>query len=1312
MRLYLLFFCCLFSFGTMAQKVTHYDFTASQGTFVQINGTTMPYSQTNPFNPGDDDNFNGIPIGFTFYYCGQPYNMLAANTNGVIVLTEGPIVTGYNSNSNGFSNGFSYSILAPLWDDLRLNDPSDFSYQTTGTTGNRVLTLQYLNVRWGNRSPVPVISFQVKLYEADGHIDFVYRGESGPIHNSGVGYLGATIGIVLANQPLAQSVGGLLSLSNSSSSPTISSTASTNSISTKPTDGQTYTFTPTVKGTPNAPVTLTFPGKAFDKITLNWIDNSSNETFFKVRRSTDGINFVDIAYVQSTTTNAIGDSYSYTAIGLNQSTKYYFQVIAGNEGAAPSIPLNGDSYTNGAPLQPGPFTSGSTDVCAPQVEVYEVGESLNATAYNWSYSGNGVGLIPNGKTVALHFTEFATSGFLSVTGENQYGNSISRSLFINVKFFPITINTQPQDLTVCEKADAKFSVNATGSNLSYQWQLSDNNGQSWTDLSNGGNYSGVTTAELTRTMANFQENGVQYRCAITSGCRTVTSPVAIMTVMELPHQHTFVVSQTEVIQGQTNVLYRVADNPDDGLPQPGMAYEWTYSGDGVTINSISDVLLLNFSNTATSGVLTVKAHNWCMVGPPTSINITVKPLKQAQSIAFNPFPAVVYGTAPVSPGATASSGLPVTYESSNPSIALIEGDKIKVLSTGWVTITARQDGNDLFSAAPDVQQLLKIDKAPLLVKADDKQKNYGQSNPVLTLNYSGFVNGDDPSKLSAWPTATTTASINSQVGLFPITVNGGQSWLYDFVYQDGTLTINKASLTVIAHDQHKIYGQVNPGLVVDYTGFVNGDDQSAITTLPVVTTTATTSSAVGVYPISVNGASSSNYDFIYQQGSLTVAKADLTVKAEDKQKTYGQTNPALTISYAGFVNGDDASVIATPATATTLATQESVVGNYAITASGASAANYNFIYQNGILTVDKAALIITANNATKFEGAVNPLFTASYNGFVNGETSTVLTTQPLISTSATTASPAGNYPIIPSGASADNYIISYVNGTLTINPFVSNGAPTLNPVADQAICGTSDLKTILLSGISAGPESNQTTTLHVSSDLDLFEQLSINGTGPTATINYRVKPEHEGIATITVIVKDNGGVDNGGVDQVTRTFKLTVNSLPWFSITTKSGTKIVKGDIIELTAAGTAIQYNWDDAEGIIGGRTSATLTVRPMKTTTYTVKGFNYRGCYVEEKITIEVIIDDKLDATNVITPNGDGHNDKWIVKNIEIYPNSVVKIFDKAGRILYTKTGYTNDWDGTLNGAPLHEDTYYYVVDLGNGTKLHKGYITVVRD
>src|SRR5205823_374931 len=49
---------------------------------------------------------------------------------------------------------------------------------------------------------------------------------------------------------------------------------------------------------------------------------------------------------------------------------------------------------------------------------------------------------------------------------------------------------------------------------------------------------------------------------------------------------------------------------------------------------------------------------------------------------------------------------------------------------------------------------------------------------------------------------------------------------------------------------------------------------------------------------------------------------------------------------------------------------------------------------------------------------------------------------------------------------------------------------------------------------------------------------------------------------------------------------------------------------------------------------------------------------------------------ANNILTPNGDGRNDTWLVKNIELFPNNTVTIYDHSGRILYTKKGYTNDW------------------------------------
>jgi len=86
-------------------------------------------------------------------------------------------------------------------------------------------------------------------------------------------------------------------------------------------------------------------------------------------------------------------------------------------------------------------------------------------------------------------------------------------------------------------------------------------------------------------------------------------------------------------------------------------------------------------------------------------------------------------------------------------------------------------------------------------------------------------------------------------------------------------------------------------------------------------------------------------------------------------------------------------------------------------------------------------------------------------------------------------------------------------------------------------------------------------------------------------------------------------------------------------------------------------------------------------------------------------------VSATNILTPNGDGKNDFWVIKNIEQYPNNTVTVYDRAGRVVYTRQGYGNDWGGTLSGAPLAEDTYYYIIDLGPGLSKIKGFITILR-
>ncbi|WGQ09357.1 gliding motility-associated C-terminal domain-containing protein [Pedobacter gandavensis] len=87
-------------------------------------------------------------------------------------------------------------------------------------------------------------------------------------------------------------------------------------------------------------------------------------------------------------------------------------------------------------------------------------------------------------------------------------------------------------------------------------------------------------------------------------------------------------------------------------------------------------------------------------------------------------------------------------------------------------------------------------------------------------------------------------------------------------------------------------------------------------------------------------------------------------------------------------------------------------------------------------------------------------------------------------------------------------------------------------------------------------------------------------------------------------------------------------------------------------------------------------------------------------------------LEGNNMITPNGDGKNDTWVVKNIQLYPNNELKIFDREGRVVFTMFGYDNSWDGMFNGIPLQEDTYYYILTLDSGKGKKTGFISIVRD
>ena len=254
-------------------------------------------------------------------------------------------------------------------------------------------------------------------------------------------------------------------------------------------------------------------------------------------------------------------------------------------------------------------------------------------------------------------------------------------------------------------------------------------------------------------------------------------------------------------------------------------------------------------------------------------------------------------------------------------------------------------------------------------------------------------------------------------------------------------------MTITANNATKVYGAALPALSATYAGFVNGDTSASLTTQPTLSTTATAASPVGSYSVTASGAVDANYTISYVGGSLTVTPAALTITANNATKVYGAALPTLSASYAGFVNGDTSASLTTQPTLSTRATTASPVGSYTVMPWGTVDANYTISYIGGTLTVTAATLTVTANDASLPYGTANPTFSYTITGYVNGDNSSAVSGTASVSTTATTNSNIGTYPLTPTAGSlnAANYGFAFVNGTLTVTAADSLTTVTATP---------------------------------------------------------------------------------------------------------------------------------------------------------------------------------------------------------------------------------------------------------------------------
>ncbi|HEY5110760.1 MAG TPA: MBG domain-containing protein [Acidimicrobiales bacterium] len=332
--------------------------------------------------------------------------------------------------------------------------------------------------------------------------------------------------------------------------------------------------------------------------------------------------------------------------------------------------------------------------------------------------------------------------------------------------------------------------------------------------------------------------------------------------------------------------------------------------------------------------------------------------------------------------------------------------------------------------------------------------------PGTAVYQGGFTavvstNGDGPLSVTS-----TTPSVCTATGLTVTYVGAGTCTLVAHVGQ-GTVygpnsgapqsfTVNPsaATVTVSASSPAAItYGASAPAVSASYSGLLGGDSSIAGVTCSV--TGYSVGSSAGTYTTTCTGPpSTADYSNInYATGSLTVDPVPLTITASSETSTYGSTPGAISASYSGLVNGDLAP--STLPTCSTVATASSSVGSYATTCSGAADPNYTISYVKGADLVTPATLTVTANDAARVYDMANPTFTATYSGFVNGDTSSSVAGTANCSTTATVASSVGTYPISCAigSLSSENYVFTFANGSLAIAPMpttlVITSSPTL-----------------------------------------------------------------------------------------------------------------------------------------------------------------------------------------------------------------------------------------------------------------------------
>jgi filamentous hemagglutinin family protein len=335
------------------------------------------------------------------------------------------------------------------------------------------------------------------------------------------------------------------------------------------------------------------------------------------------------------------------------------------------------------------------------------------------------------------------------------------------------------------------------------------------------------------------------------------------------------------IYRENSVITVTANN--DGKTYDGLAYN---GGNGVVyggfVNGETSAILtgsLTYGGTAQNDI-NAGSYTITPGGLSNGLGYTISNINGTLSVAKQNLnvmasQTITYGTN-VPTGTLSYSGFVLSEDQSvidtAPSIASVNSGIVNAGTyVNNYTPSGGLDNNYSFTFSSGNLVVLKKD---INVVAANQNIYYGTPVPGGSVSYSGLIAGDTGSSIDVAP---TLASANS--GILPAgnyagnyTVSGGSDNNYILHYITGDLGVNKVILDVIAANQSIIQGNPVPSSSFTISGFVNGENNTALTSQPVLTTTVGGIPVAGQYlnAYSLSGAAAANYAFNYVNGTLTV----------------------------------------------------------------------------------------------------------------------------------------------------------------------------------------------------------------------------------------------------------------------------------------------------------------------------------------------------------------------------------------------------------------------------------------------------------